>query len=102
RARGAQRPAVPFPAVVEAAATRVDQRYRAALEIETQPLDHELPVTYRVMLRTLHSPTFNGQVDERPYTEYHWTSYIPDPAEPDFQQLATETDAQVQIDEIPL
>jgi hypothetical protein len=99
----ASSPSILFTGVIEEpAATRVEQRFSAALNITTQPLERERMLDYRVFLRTLASPTFNDVVDETPYTHFYDVSYEPDPENPDFQRLRSGSGPSYLVGEVDL
>jgi hypothetical protein len=95
-------PQILFTGVIESPATLTEQRFRATLSIDTQPIGRDRPLRYRIMLRTLRSYSGDDRVWEWPYSAYHAASYQADPADPDFLVLRTDTNDQVRISELEL
>jgi hypothetical protein len=74
---------IPLSDPITATATRAPQKCEAITSISTQPIGRQVPVKYRVWLRTLAAP----------FDRYYSTSYVP-ADDPDFLKLAINADTR--------
>jgi hypothetical protein len=76
-----------FLGTISSPAEQQAQQNEATISFTTQPLDRDIPLQYRVCLRTLNGGESIG-VENSTYGNYYRTSYIDDPEHPGFKKLA--------------
>src|SRR5262249_16446527 len=91
---------IPLSDPITATASRTPQKCEALAYISTQPIHRQVPISYRIYIRTMaRDPNRQDAVN---FERYYSTSYVPDDANPGFLKLAVNKNDRWLLGEVEL